>query len=351
MVRTLSDITWSVVTLALIGLVFGAVTVAEAQTSAAPKRTIIESLDDDSLPGASARSRPTTSDSSATEPSAYDFSVSRELLPPVSGVDDTQATAGWVTVIEARELKTGSLPSDHTPMRLWLVGLLIAVGSVIIFRRPLQAGMAHAFIGLKRPSVMSRVPFAKMMQRTTGLGAGVARHFKQEQEPKPKWDAETENASVQMTQLLTQIDGVVSRLKDGSPLRDVLNQELRLIHYRIEAATEAARLGHETAEKSAARFRGLVRELERVRRIADSAAASVIDPRDQLAHPQSPSEAYAMLGVNPDAPPQVLKKLVDALRVTWHPDHARNESDRLLREERIKRINGAWDLINPDARA
>ncbi len=345
MVRTLSVTKRLLATMALFGFVLGPITTAEAETSVAPKRTIIESLDDESLPGAAARSQPPSAVAQT-----YDFSVSRELLPPVSGEGETKATAGWVTVIEARDLKTGSLPPDHTPMRLWLVGLLIAVGSAILFRRPLQASMAHAFSGLALPSAISRLAFVKLMERTTGLGVGFSKYFKREHESEPQWDAETENASYQITTLLTQIEAVVSRLKDGSPLRDVLNQELRLIHYRIEAATEAARLGHESSDKSAARLRGLVRELERVRRIADSAAASVIDPRDRLAHPQSPSEAYAMLGVNPDAAPHVLKKLVDALRVTWHPDHARNESDRLLREERIKQINGAWDLINPDVR-
>ncbi len=325
-----------------VGCVLGLATLAEAQSPQAPKRTIIESLDDVG---------PAPRPSKLTQTSQrYDYSVSRELLPPISGMEEVTATAGWVTVIEARDLTTGSLPSNDTPTRLWLVGLLIAVGSVVLFRRPLQTGLAHALSGLSLSSVTSRLPFAHLIARANDLGADFAQQFKSDHEPQPQWDAETESTNYQITTLLSQIEGVVSRLKNGAPLRDVLNQELRLIHYRIEAAADAARLGHETSEKSAARFRGLVRELERVRRIADSAAASVIDPRDQLAHPQSPSEAYAMLGVNPDAAPQVLKKLVDALRVTWHPDHARNESDRLLREERIKQINSAWDLINPDGR-
>jgi hypothetical protein len=42
----------------------------------------------------------------------------------------------------------------------------------------------------------------------------------------------------------------------------------------------------------------------------------------------------------------VLKKIVDALRMSWHPDHARDAADRVLREDRIRQINIAWDLIN-----
>lgn len=343
MVRTKSVTRFSLSMVLFAGALLGWVANATAQTVPAPKRTIIESLDDG--PGLK-KSTPAESPPAQTA-QGYDYSVSRELLPPLSDGSETAATAGWVTVIEARDLKTGSLPPQDTPTRLWLVGLLIVVGSAVLFRRFLQTGLAHAVSGLSFSSTaMSGLPFSRVMARAGNFGKGVRQKFASDKEPQPQWDAETESTNHQITTLLSQIEGVVARLKDGSPLRDVLNQELRLIHYRIEAAADAARIGHDTREKSAARFRGLVRELGRVQRIADSAAASVIDPTEQLAHPQSPSEAYAMLGMNPDAPPHVLKKLVDALRVTWHPDHARNESDRILREERIKQINSAWDLIN-----
>lgn len=348
LMRALSVIHRLVIVGGLAGLAFGPVAMAMAQSGGQPKRTIIESLDD--VDGAGTRG---SSQVPTTVTQNYDFSVMRETLPPVSREGDAAPTADWVTVVEARDLQTGSIPTDPTdpnPVHLWLAGLLIAVGSLILFRRRLQTGLAQAFSGLQRPPLPGVATLSWLTARVNTLGSGLSNRFSRDKASAPQWDAETEHASYQMTTLLNRIETVVSRLKDGAPLRDVLNQELRLIHYRIEAASEAARQGHDTSEKSAARFRGLVRELERVQRIADSAAASVIDPRDQLSHPQSPSEAYAMLGVNPDAAPQVLKKLVDALRVTWHPDHARNESDRLLREERIKQINSAWDLINSEGR-
>ena len=40
-----------------------------------------------------------------------------------------------------------------------------------------------------------------------------------------------------------------------------------------------------------------------------------------------------------------LKKIVDGLRLTWHPDNAVDELDRLEREIRLKQINAAWELI------
>ena len=105
-----------------------------------------------------------------------------------------------------------------------------------------------------------------------------------------------------------------------------------------------------SAARTAAQFRGLVRELERIRRIADSAAASLAGGRSGASLPRTTSEAYAVLGVNADASAHVLKKIVDALRMSWHPDHARGDDDRRLREERIRQINIAWELINATTR-
>ena len=89
-----------------------------------------------------------------------------------------------------------------------------------------------------------------------------------------------------------------------------------------------------------------MRELERIRRIADSAAASLSGARPAGSVPRTTSEAYDVLGVNPDVSEGVLKKIVDALRMSWHPDHARSDEDRRVREDRIRQINIAWELIN-----
>lgn len=328
----------------------GCVSPALAQST--KHRTIVESLDE--VVDAKAKR--------LTKTDRHDYTVTRELLPPIDGdMAAIEDGPGWVTVVEARNLQTGSLPSSGSSSPLlfaMLFAMAVLLGSLLYIWRfgvprfsSVLENMCQPF-GVERVSLsplLSRV-LAPLVTRVSTLNFLPRGRFGSPSEGASQWNEETENASVQMTQLLRKIEGVVVRLKDGSPLRDVLNQELRLIHYRISAATDAARIGQDSSEKSAARFRGLVRELERVRRIADSAAASVIDPTDRLALPKTPSEAYALLGVNPDVSPPVLKKIVDALRVTWHPDHARNEGDRLLREERIKQINIAWDLINSDAR-
>ena len=63
--------------------------------------------------------------------------------------------------------------------------------------------------------------------------------------------------------------------------------------------------------------------------------------------PQTRAEAMQVLGmgVTPDANEMAMKKIVDGLRLSWHPDLAKDETDRQLREFRLKQINAAWELI------
>ena len=63
--------------------------------------------------------------------------------------------------------------------------------------------------------------------------------------------------------------------------------------------------------------------------------------------PSTRLEALQVLGmgVAPSANDAALKKIVDGLRLSWHPDLARDEADRQLRELRLKQINAAWEII------
>jgi len=61
--------------------------------------------------------------------------------------------------------------------------------------------------------------------------------------------------------------------------------------------------------------------------------------------PETHAEALALIGASPEAPLEVVKKIVDGLRQSWHPDLARNELDRIVREKRTTQLNVAWDLI------
>ena len=51
------------------------------------------------------------------------------------------------------------------------------------------------------------------------------------------------------------------------------------------------------------------------------------------------------MGVTPDASLAAIKKIVDGLRQTWHPDLGRDPSERGLREQRLKQINAAWEIL------
>ena len=51
------------------------------------------------------------------------------------------------------------------------------------------------------------------------------------------------------------------------------------------------------------------------------------------------------MGVTADVNLAAIKKIVDGLRQTWHPDLARDPSEREVREQRMKQINVAWDIL------
>jgi hypothetical protein len=149
---------------------------------------------------------------------------------------------------------------------------------------------------------------------------------------------------------LAEVELLVATLPADLLLRVVLQSELDRVRERTLAAENTKH--RRSSEKSAAAVRSLLRELERIGRIAQSANQSAPhELRDNTGMPRSVTEAYAVLGINPDAAPALAKKLVDALRMSWHPDYARDEADRLQREGRMKQINTAWDMIKERRRA
>ena len=67
---------------------------------------------------------------------------------------------------------------------------------------------------------------------------------------------------------------------------------------------------------------------------------------DDLPMPATYAEALKILGAGPDASLAAIKKIVDGLRQSWHPDLARSEADRRQRQRRLQQINVAWDLVS-----
>lgn len=335
------------VTLLLVGFgcaLMGGGPVDAGDVTKKPKRTIIESLD-----GRAGHVVAQSAARAAAGPAKYDFSVTSEALPAIPGVVSLHAPDehGWETIVEARTLSATAAPQVATSfLNSWIAALFVVAGSLILFWRRIPS-----VAGLKVVPRFAEENFSQLTDMVSGVLGGtlskVADGWRRAADGDvTSTDAVIDNGLDQVDFLFRQVEEIVAALREGSPLRDALQQELRLIQHRIGVTKSSASSAEEPVDRVQGRCRILMRELDRVRRIADSAAASVRDPRDRLGIPQTPSEAYALLGVNPDATEPVLKKLIDALRMTWHPDHARDESDRLLREERIKQINIAWDLIH-----
>jgi hypothetical protein len=145
---------------------------------------------------------------------------------------------------------------------------------------------------------------------------------------------------------LHETELLVGMLPDTLLLRDVLASELDGLHDRT--ADLARRIGQLGPERVKSAMRSVMRDLDRIARIAQGAMPVSDEVGTPPAEPDPPAtifEAYRVLGLNASAPDAAVKKIVDALRMSWHPDHGRDEADRRYRERRIKQINAAWDLL------
>lgn len=246
-------------------------------------------------------------------PSAAARSFDAALAPTLAADD-------WITVVRAEDHHTPSTTVRTAAVApwAWLLGALSIASAALL------AHARYAPLGALRSLVLGR-------QINPDLAA---------------IDRNIANAAAAVGALLQQTETATAQLKSAGALREVLQSELGLVRQRLSSLETLVAKGEVAVEKSAPQFRGLVRELGRIRRIVDSAAASLSGARISTALPRTTSEAYEVLGVNAEVSAGILKKIVDALRMSWHPDHARDDADRLLREDRIRQINIAWELIN-----
>ena len=144
--------------------------------------------------------------------------------------------------------------------------------------------------------------------------------------------------------------GIVGALPTDLPLRSVLDDEMQRVRQRLAVAKTAS----VDDQIPAAAFRVLMRDLERIRRIGESARQSVADSARTMGMsgsgsgqmPRNRSEAFHLLGLNASVSDATIKKCADALRMSWHPDLAHDAADLALREARIKQINAAVELIS-----
>jgi hypothetical protein len=148
---------------------------------------------------------------------------------------------------------------------------------------------------------------------------------------------------------LDEIRALIDTLPATAPLRQVLSKELRTSERRIDGLAAEQPPPGRGWQRHRSRLQAAAQDLNRLRDIATSASQTVNAGHggggSAMLEPKDRSEAYAVLGINADADEGTLKKVVDALRRAWHPDLAKDDADRERREQRIKQINVAWDLI------
>jgi hypothetical protein len=254
-------------------------------------------------------------------------------------------TAQWVTVVDSEVMGASSGEAFKVAgvvatllMTLMAASLIVARGGArLSFDLAGLSGAAGALansalhiltLGLARAQAAFRHSYESWQAAADGEGG----------------DAHLANALSLVHARLGETEFLVATLPDDMLLRDVLQSELDGLRER--GADIARRVGRLGAERASAMLRSLTRDLDRITRIVHGAAQrSEPDEPAAAEAPTSAYEAYRVLGLNPEAPHAAVKKVVDALRMSWHPDHARDEADRLYRERRIKQINAAWDIL------
>ncbi len=270
---------------------------------------------------------------------AYPAPSWKPLLKPVTreaGWVPAALGSEWVTIVRLGDdpMAEAAVAGGVFGAGIWvwlLVSMTVATVTVIVCSRTSPAW------AVKAAGISPNLPMLLVRFGLIDLGA-------------VRFDGEVDRnltgAGLTVAAILDQAKTEVAQLKDAGPLREVLLSELALVEQRLANVDATAAEGQEAEAKCAPQFRALVRELQRIRRISESAAASFSCAREPTILPKTTSEAYAILGVNPEVSESVLKKIIDALRMSWHPDHARDEADRCLREDRIRQINIACDLIS-----
>nr|WP_246317601.1 J domain-containing protein [Hyphomicrobium methylovorum] len=237
--------------------------------------------------------------------------VSRQFLSPDDVIVDrdpqsSEATSSWVTVVSPSEsfVSWGGIATGSAAIAVLALGLFAT--SRAFTRRRRAGGADNAALEGDLGHLINSVALAKAR--------------------------------------IAQTEMIVSSLASGLALRSVLQSELDGLRKR---ADDVAQRGKTLApERAGAMLRGLTRDLDRIARIAKGAGEQPEgDEQFLAASPSTTFEAYRVLGLNAEAPQAAVKKVVDALRMSWHPDHAQNEPDRLYREQRIKQINAAWDIL------
>lgn len=139
----------------------------------------------------------------------------------------------------------------------------------------------------------------------------------------------------------------------NSSLRDVLNEDLEMVQAVLLAPNLANDIASGLWTSVEIAVTRVLADLDRIGRIIEGLSKTAVPDAVRYATtlPETADDAFHLLGVRSDASPVAVKKIVDGLRLSWHPDHAKDETDRSIREARLKQVNVAWDLIQGHQKA
>jgi len=266
--------------------------------------------------------------------------------PPRQGGPSMPVVPGSVAALPAEaghDATDVAGPEARSPLAAILSGTGFAP-----FANPLTSAAAAALAVLI--VIMTTVAVVRWISRWLAdvLFARGPRAGEDEDPPEPDDAADAVRACSELMreinrELLSAMTAVNS-LKGDPVLRTALTTELESIR-RSVGFTRGGRM-RDDMDLIALRAE-LALNLQAVRRIIDIAAAAGTSLSGVAADVTITTrpQAFAFLGVNASVSEVALKKLVNALRLCWHPDLAEDEEDRRIREERTKQINAAWDVI------
>ena len=298
-----------------------------------------------------------TSNSALMSVATQDLSPDSVVEAPYHGAKSGHGHPAWQTIVRADSMPTAESGLGRVAGTVATLLMLLTAVSLVAAGRWRGIRQWPSFLavasGPTRRRIGRRLKFGlnnyvRDAIATAYRAANASFNAWQQRESANPQD-KLSNAAHILQARLAETDLLVATLADGLLLRDVLQAEIDQV--RDRGMETEKNLRRRDPEKTAAAFRTLLRELDRISRIAQGAtqttqpAVEAEYAQRSVDMPRNANEAYRLLGLNADAPPAVAKKLVDALRMTWHPDYARDDGDRNRREDRMKQINAAWDMI------
>lgn len=245
--------------------------------------------------------------------------------PAPARAAETFVGDGWATTVTVSQSSAANAAASSLVLRglLAIAAVLAAWAGFVVIRRRAKAALSGpAVAGQPAPS-----------SRTA---------------------AEADDAAV-CAELVSRVVNLHQAARDAvgavpnENLREILSHDLAAVQARLLSAELTENVADERWHAVKPAVTQALADLERIARIiagvlsSQSTVVALTTP--VVSVPETAQQAYEALGINPDASRTVVKKVVDGLRQSWHPDHARDDADRGRREERMKQINVAWGLI------